>query len=131
MEFLCSFLRRHFAGKPVVASPNVGCFLRLHFSNELCSHFTEAKALLSQSPPRLYNHLISYSNNFSSSNLEAAVGRAYSHDKKTQLTLASVCHGFATISVASILGGRDPYQNIVWPIRTFETHTTEPVEEVV
>ena len=29
MEFLRSFLRRHFAGKPEVASPNVGCFLRL------------------------------------------------------------------------------------------------------
>ena len=29
MEFLRSFLRRHFAGKPVVVSPNVGCFLRL------------------------------------------------------------------------------------------------------
>ena len=29
MEFLRSFLRRHFAGKPVVASPNVSCFLRL------------------------------------------------------------------------------------------------------
>ena len=28
MEFLRSFLRRHLAGKPVVASPNVGCFLR-------------------------------------------------------------------------------------------------------
>ena len=28
MEFLRSFLRRHFAGKSVVASPNVGCFLR-------------------------------------------------------------------------------------------------------
>ena len=31
MEFLCSFLRRHFGGKPVVASRNVGCFLRLTF----------------------------------------------------------------------------------------------------
>ena len=31
MEFLHSFLRRHLAGKPVVASPNVGCFLRLVF----------------------------------------------------------------------------------------------------
>ena len=30
MEFLRSFLRRHLARKPVVASPNVGCFLRLH-----------------------------------------------------------------------------------------------------
>ena len=29
MEFLRSFLRLHLAGKPVVASPNVGCFLRL------------------------------------------------------------------------------------------------------
>ena len=29
MEFLRSFLRRYLAGKPVVASPNVGCFLRL------------------------------------------------------------------------------------------------------
>ena len=29
MEFLRSGLRRHLAGKPVVASPNVGCFLRL------------------------------------------------------------------------------------------------------
>ena len=29
MEFLRSFLRRHLVGKPVVASPNVGCFLML------------------------------------------------------------------------------------------------------
>ena len=29
IEFLRSFFRRHLAGKPVVASPNVGCFLRL------------------------------------------------------------------------------------------------------
>ena len=29
MEFLCSFLRHHFAGKPVVVSCNVGCFLKL------------------------------------------------------------------------------------------------------
>ena len=29
MEFVSSFLRRHLAGKPVVALPNVGCFLRL------------------------------------------------------------------------------------------------------
>ena len=31
MEFLHSFLRRHLEGKPVVASPNVGCFLKLVF----------------------------------------------------------------------------------------------------
>ena len=29
MQFLPSFLRRHLAGKPVVESPNVDCFLRL------------------------------------------------------------------------------------------------------
>ena len=29
MEILSSFLRRHFAGKPVVASRNVGSFLKL------------------------------------------------------------------------------------------------------
>ena len=29
LSFLRSFLRRHFVGKPVVASANVGCFLRL------------------------------------------------------------------------------------------------------
>ena len=29
MEFLWSFCRRHFPGKPVVVSQNVGCFLRL------------------------------------------------------------------------------------------------------
>ena len=28
-NFCARFLRRHLAGKPVVASPNVGCFLRL------------------------------------------------------------------------------------------------------
>ena len=35
MEFLCSFLRSDLAGKPVVASPNVGCFLRLTISMNL------------------------------------------------------------------------------------------------
>ena len=29
MEFLHSFLSHHFAGKPVVASQNVSCFLKL------------------------------------------------------------------------------------------------------
>ena len=29
MEFRRSFLRRHFAGKPILASRNVGCFLKL------------------------------------------------------------------------------------------------------
>ena len=29
MEFLCSFLRCHFAGKPIVVHQNVSCFLGL------------------------------------------------------------------------------------------------------
>ena len=32
MKFLHSFLRRHFAGKPVIASQSVGSFLRLEFT---------------------------------------------------------------------------------------------------
>ena len=31
MEFVCWFLGRHFAGKPVVVPQNVGCFLELHW----------------------------------------------------------------------------------------------------
>ena len=39
MEFLSSFLRRHFAEKPVVASRDVGCFLRLAYSQPFQSRF--------------------------------------------------------------------------------------------
>ena len=43
MEFLRSFLRRHFAGRPSVVSRNVGCFLRLqelqlHVISIVCHH---------------------------------------------------------------------------------------------
>ena len=37
VEFLRSFPRRHFAGKPVVASRNVGCLLRLEETYEKIS----------------------------------------------------------------------------------------------
>ena len=42
-EFLRSFLRRHFAGRPSVVSRNVGCFLRLlklqlHVISIVCLH---------------------------------------------------------------------------------------------
>ena len=47
IKFLRSFLRRHLAGKPVVALPNIGCFLRprniatrhsgISLFNETCS----------------------------------------------------------------------------------------------
>ena len=38
MEFLRSSLRRNLAQKPVVASPNVGCFLRLHIKSPSIAH---------------------------------------------------------------------------------------------
>ena len=37
MEFLRSFLRRHLAGKPLVASSNVVCFLRLVLKKVDCN----------------------------------------------------------------------------------------------
>ena len=38
VEFLCSFLRCHFTGKPVVAFWNVSCFLRLKIYRKLWHH---------------------------------------------------------------------------------------------
>ena len=46
MEFLRSFLRRDLAGKPVVASPNVGCFLRLPQTQKLELHTKQIVPLL-------------------------------------------------------------------------------------
>ena len=40
MEFLRLFLRRHLAGKPLVASPNDDCFLKLGTLNSLQSTTT-------------------------------------------------------------------------------------------
>ena len=52
MEFLRSFLRRHFAGKPVVALPNVGCFLRLKTHAKLwCISLTCLRILVVSSTP--------------------------------------------------------------------------------
>ena len=45
MEFLHSFLRHHFAGKPEVASPNVGCFLR-HFANVQIGNIAQLQLVL-------------------------------------------------------------------------------------
>ena len=42
MELLRSLLRRHLTGKPVVTSPNVGCFLRLSHNLTLVSNICEA-----------------------------------------------------------------------------------------
>ena len=42
MEFLRTLLRRHLAGKPVVASPNVGCFLRLG-KRKICLNYQVIK----------------------------------------------------------------------------------------
>ena len=41
VEFLHSFLRRHLAEKPVVASPKVGCFLRLKLYRRMLSTYQE------------------------------------------------------------------------------------------
>ena len=51
MEFLRSFLRCHLAGKPVVASPNLGCFLRLKDCIPSCpfTPFHSALATVSKS----------------------------------------------------------------------------------
>ena len=40
MEFLGSFLRRHFAGKPVVASQNIGSFSGYHSHGLLSCVYT-------------------------------------------------------------------------------------------
>ena len=45
MEFLHSFLRHHFASKPEVASPNVGCFLR-HFAKVQIANITRLQLVL-------------------------------------------------------------------------------------
>ena len=46
MEFLCSFLRHHLAGKPAVASPIVGCFVRLHPTKPLeLVHLSDGKSI--------------------------------------------------------------------------------------
>ena len=47
MEFLHSFLRRHFAGKPVVTSRNVGCFLGLlrNEATQVCLPFRRSLEL--------------------------------------------------------------------------------------
>ena len=53
MEFLRSFLRRHLAGKPVVASPNVGCFLGL----EHVQKSTITITFIARDSPGLVNRL--------------------------------------------------------------------------
>ena len=54
MGFLCSFLRRHLAGKKVVASPNVGCFFRLHYLPFLCYYITLLQGLVRDNQCSLY-----------------------------------------------------------------------------
>ena len=58
MELLHSFFRRHFAGKPVVASWNVGCFLRL--LNVTWSPELSEKKLSSSFLPELWSCDIFY-----------------------------------------------------------------------
>ena len=46
MGFLSSFVRRHFEGKPIVTSRNVGCFLRLEFERLLPKRRSRDKSTL-------------------------------------------------------------------------------------
>ena len=45
MGFLRSFLRHHLAGKQVVGSPSVGCFLRLKSKNRMEAKYMKSKDL--------------------------------------------------------------------------------------
>ena len=53
MDFLRLFLRRHFAGKPVLGSRNVGCFLRLVFHAADFSLSREIKLLRGRLHPEM------------------------------------------------------------------------------
>ena len=55
MEFLCSFLRHHLARKPVVALPNVSCFLRLINCEKLILHFFHTTILFLIAPWDLFS----------------------------------------------------------------------------
>ena len=55
MGFLCSFLKRHFAGKLLVASRNIGCFLRLLRANFIYKPTTIILHKLSCKPFKKYS----------------------------------------------------------------------------
>ena len=50
MEFQRSFLRRHFAGKPRVASRNFGCFLRVKESVSTCREMVDPDLKVREGP---------------------------------------------------------------------------------
>ena len=60
MEFLRSFLRRHFARKPAVASRNVGRFLSLTFPrNDHNLHYLYKKIMIKRQTDKfLHRHLV-------------------------------------------------------------------------
>ena len=60
MEFLPSFLRHHFAGKPAVASRNVGRFLSLTFPrNDHNLHYLYKKLMIMRQTDKfLHRHLV-------------------------------------------------------------------------
>ena len=60
LEFLLAVLKRHLAGKPEVASPNVGYFLRVNllrfgFHNQFPPITVPRYKYVSSSPPKLEN----------------------------------------------------------------------------
>ena len=83
MKFRHSFLRRHLAGKPVVASPNVGCFLRLAQLNTRVTQFkrttkpssTLGVPLLVRWPEQRYSWLVELNLTFKSGRLQKRTAR--------------------------------------------------------
>ena len=83
MEFLRSFHRRHLAGKPVVASPNVGCFLRLaqlktrvtQFKRTAKPSSTLGVPLLVRWPEQWYGWLVELNLTFKSGRLQKRTAR--------------------------------------------------------
>ena len=71
MEFVRSFLRRHFAGKPAVTSRNVGCFLRL---GKKQTTEEEPYCVLPLNRVFIYFYLFAYSNFCCSSGYVSLVG---------------------------------------------------------
>lgn len=74
---LRSFFRRHFAGKPLVASRNVGFFLRLNLNLELTNYGGYALKLVSRLLVVPTERL-------------SATSRCFSNDFRNNLSLSSV-----------------------------------------
>ena len=78
MGFLCLFLRRHFAGKPVVASWNVSCFLWLKQWKFQVSHNRTSRTTSSVERPSV-NFVVRSLRHFSGKKKRKNTLTVYSH----------------------------------------------------